>query len=102
MDKSTDALKVGGEAYRLLLENDRVRVLELRMKPGAKMGMHSHPSVVAYSFGEAKNRWTLPDGKTEDMQLKAGQVIWSGPFTHAAENTGKTETHLLVVELKKI
>jgi quercetin dioxygenase-like cupin family protein len=103
VDRSMDPLNVaGGEAYRVLFENEKVRVLELRLKPGAKMTMHSHPAVVAYSFGDAKNKWTLPDDKTLDNELKAGQVIWSEPFTHAAENTGNTETHLLVVELKTV
>ena len=42
-----DAVKVAPHVYKVALENDRVRVLETRMKPGDKTSMHSHPAVVA-------------------------------------------------------
>jgi quercetin dioxygenase-like cupin family protein len=101
MEELMDAVKVAPDAYRVLLENDKVRVLELRIKPGEKIPMHSHRySMVAYSFGATTHKWTLPDGKTRDMHLKAGEIVWSGPFAHGAENTGKTDVHLLIVEIK--
>ncbi len=99
--KLQDLTKIAPGMYNLLMENDKVRVYELRIKPGQKVEMHSHPSVSAYSFSDANNKWTFPDGRTQDMDLKAGQVIWSPPFSHAVENTGTTETHLLVTELKE-
>ena len=40
---SEDAVKVAPNSYKSILENERVRVLEYRGKPGDKTAMHSHP-----------------------------------------------------------
>ncbi len=63
--------------------------------------MHSHPSMVVYSLSDCKNRFIFPDGRTQDIQLKNGETRWMDPFSHAAENIGKTETHLILVEFKE-
>ncbi len=96
-----DALKVAPDLYKVLLENNKVRVLELRIKPGRKVEMHSHPSMLVYCLSDAKNRFTFPDGRIQDIQLKNGEVRWMEPFSHTGENIGKTETHLILVEFKE-
>ena len=41
--KYADPLVVAGDVYKLLMENDRVRVFDIRFKPGQKAVMHGHP-----------------------------------------------------------
>ena len=96
-----DALKTAPDVYSLIMENDRVRVLNVKFKPGQKALMHSHPDHVIYVLKDAKLKITLPDGKSNDVSLKAGQAIWMQAGQHAAENTGKSEANNVVVELKK-
>jgi quercetin dioxygenase-like cupin family protein len=96
-----DVLKVSPETHKVLLENDQVRVLDARMKPGEKVAMHSHPANVAYFLTDGKLKITFPDGKTEEREVKAGVAAWSEGVTHAAENVGTTEFHELQIELKK-
>ncbi len=84
----------------MLLENDRVRVLEIRLKPGEKSPMHAHPAYVLYSFGPSKTKFTLSDGTTKVVELEFGQTIWGEAETHAAENVGTTDTHVLNIELR--
>lgn len=96
-----DVVKVAPGSYNVLLENDRVRVLEYRSKPGGKEPMHSHPASVIYVLSDAKVKFTLPDGKTTESELKAGEVIWREAETHAVENVGTTEAHVLIIELKE-
>jgi len=96
-----DVMKVSPETHKVLLENDQVRVLEARMKPGEKVAMHSHPANVVYFFTDGKIKITYPDGKTEVREVKAGVAGWSEGVTHAAENVGTTEFHELQIELKK-
>ena len=43
MEKIPDVLKVASNAYKLILENEKVRVLEIMLKPGEKAVMHNHP-----------------------------------------------------------
>src|SRR6267142_2906021 len=44
-----DPVKTSPQYYKVLLENDQVRVLEYRLKAGEKEAMHSHPAGVVYA-----------------------------------------------------
>ena len=95
-----DPVKLAPQYYTVKSENDRVRVLEYRLKPGEKEGMNSHPSYVVYFFGPAKLRATGPDGKSSDTSVTEGEVVLRDPLSHAVENIGTTELHALLIELK--
>ncbi len=97
-----DVLKVENSGYNLLMENEKVRVMEMRLEPGQKSPMHNHPSDhVVYVFKDAKLKLSFPDGKSAEFELKAGQVLWIEAGPHETENIGATEGHNLVTELKK-
>ena len=95
-----DVVQVGGDTHKVLLENAQVRVLAVKIKPGEKVPMHSHPASVSYVLSDGKLRVTLPDGKTADREPKAGTSSWSDPVTHAVENIGTTEYTQVQIELK--
>jgi quercetin dioxygenase-like cupin family protein len=101
MEKKSDALHAASNVYSLIMENDRVRVLDARFKPGEIAAMHQHPDHVVYILKDGKLKLTPANGKTESMDVKTGQTIWMDATTHATENLGKTDAHLLVIELKK-
>jgi quercetin dioxygenase-like cupin family protein len=94
-----DPVKVAPEHYKALLDNDRVRVLEVTVKPGEKTAKHSHPANVIYSFNDAKTKFTV-GGKSVVRELKADTALWGAAETHTGENVGTTETRVLVFELK--
>lgn len=96
-----DAVKVAPDSYKVVLENDAVRVLEVRIKQGAKSEMHSHPKSVAICLNDQRLRFTFPNGKSEDADLKRGQSVWLDGISHAVENTGTEDVSSVVVELKK-
>ena len=96
-----DLAKLSPQDVKVLLENDRVRVLEVRHQPGVKEPMHSHPAYISYFLDATKVKVTSPDGKTVVKDRKAGEIQFSEPTTHALENIGTTEQHVLVIELKK-
>ena len=96
-----DAVKVAPDSYKVLLENDAVRVLEVRIKQGAKSEMHSHPRSVAVCLNDQRLKFTFPNGKIEDTDLKRGQTVWLDGLSHAVENIGTEEVSSVVVELKK-
>jgi quercetin dioxygenase-like cupin family protein len=95
-----DPVKQSPQYYKVLLENDQVRVLEYRLKPGEREPMHTHTAGVLYIFGDAKMKTTYPDGRIEETTGGAGEAHWRNPVTHALENIGKTEAHALAVEMK--
>ena len=94
-----DPVKLSPNLYKVVLENDQVRVLEYRVKPGDKEPMHSHPAAVVHVFTDGKAKATTPDGKSQIIESKAGETIWSEPVTHAWEYIGPGDGRVLIVEL---
>ena len=96
-----DALHGASNVYKLIMENDRIRVLDVKFKPGDKAAMHLHPNHLVYVLSDGTLMLSLPDGTGQKFQLNAGQALWIEAGPHATENVGTTEAHNLVVELKK-
>ena len=82
-------------------ENDRIRVLELRLKPGEGEGFHSHPQYLLYALSTYRVKNTAADGTSKIFERKAGDIFWGEPITHKGENVGDTEVRALIVELKQ-
>jgi hypothetical protein len=74
-----DVVQVAPQQYKVLLENERVRVLDYQSKPGEKAGMYAHLAQVFYSLSPATLTFTSP----------------------VATRQGTTNAHGLVIELKK-
>ena len=97
-----DPVKVAPKQFTVLLENDRVRVLDFHSSAGVKVPLHSHPAYISYSIsGAGKTKFTSADGKVTETTAKTGQATWHEAETHASEYEGKDSTHVLLVELKK-
>ncbi|HEX9830303.1 MAG TPA: cytoplasmic protein [Thermodesulfobacteriota bacterium] len=97
-----DVVQVAPEQFKVLLENEHVRVLEFRMKPGDKQEMHTHPATVHIELTPTKVKITNPDGKAVEVEGKEGETIWVDPVKHTVENIGNDEIHGYIVELKNI
>ncbi len=95
-----DPVKVAAGNYKVALENDRVRVLEVHVKPGEKVAMHSHPGYIAMALTPCKIKFTDAKGKSETADFKVNEVVWRPAESHAAENVGTQECHALNFELK--
>jgi quercetin dioxygenase-like cupin family protein len=96
-----DAVKTDPDKYKVVLENERVRVLEYRDKPGQKTKMHTHPDFVLQAIVPFKRKLTLSNGKTMTREFKAGEIVWMNSQSHIGENIGETDTHVLITELKE-
>ena len=95
-----DAAKVASHVYKVVFENERARVLEVRMKPGESTTIHSHPDYVVYLLSGGKVRFTSPSGESAEVELPAGASMWRKAEEHATENIGTTEVHALFFEPK--
>jgi quercetin dioxygenase-like cupin family protein len=96
-----EPLKVAPDMYKLLHENDRVRVMEVTFKPGSKIAKHSHPDHTVYAVTGGKLKIFHDQGEPMEADLKPGDVMWIAAESHWAENVGTTEIRLLVTELKE-
>ena len=88
------------DLYKVIFENDRVRVLEYADQPGDRTTPHRHPDSVMYTLSSFRRRITA-NGREVDVELAAGQVRWVGAQEHAGENVGDTPTQVIFVELKE-
>ena len=99
--RAQDPVKVAPHNFTVLLENERVRVLDFHTKAGVKIPLHSHPAYISYSIsGAGKTKFTSADGKVTEPPAKTGQATWHEAETHASEYEGTGTAHVLLVELK--
>ena len=95
-----DAARVAPHVYKVVFENERARVLDVRMKPGESTSIHSHPDYVVYLLSGGKVRFTSPSGESAEVELPAGASMWRNAEEHATENIGTTEVRALFFEPK--
>ena len=62
--------------------------------------MHEHPDNVTVLLTDGKMAFTAADGKSETVEMKAGQAMWSGAQKHMGANAGAAGLEAIVVELK--
>jgi hypothetical protein len=97
---SLDPAETNPDHYTVVFENDRVRVLEYRDRPGDRTTQHVHPDSVMYTLSTFRRRLYAADEQTRDVEIVAGTTGWLPGQQHAGHNIGDTDTHVLFVELK--
>jgi hypothetical protein len=85
---------------KVLVENDKVRVVETRIKPGEGTPSRELPPRVTRALTSGTMERTYPDGKKEKVEWKAGDTKYFPKETFANKNVGKTELVLYSVNLK--
>jgi beta-alanine degradation protein BauB len=96
---SLDPTVTNPELYKVLFENDRVRVLEYQDEPGDNTTPHEHPDSVMVTLSSFRRR--LVSGEVQrEVELEAGVVGWLPAQEHHGENIGESTTHVIFVELK--
>ena len=91
------------DVYKVIAENDEIRVILATWKPGMKDMAHSHPKMfAAYTIKDCHRKLHKSDGSVDDKQLKAGSARVINPVkSHSFENVGSTECQQVLFELKK-
>jgi len=96
-----DAVKASPANFRLLLENEHVRVVEYALRAGERDQWHTHPARVSYVVSGGTVRVTGADGRSLVFEEKAGDTTWSEPAPrHSVENIGPTPVKTILVEMK--
>jgi len=103
-----DALVAAPDHHKLLLENDRVRVLNTRVRAGDRTPVHTHrwPSVLYVLSWSNFVRYddqgkVLVDSRRVDAFKDPPAVVWSPPLPpHSLQNIGQTDLIIIAIELK--
>src|SRR3954451_14486466 len=85
--------------YRIVFENEHVRVLDYSDVPGDRTTPHTHPNSVMITLTDFQRRLVTPAGERE-VELSANTAVWLPAQRHGGENIGSTPTHNILVELK--
>jgi mannose-6-phosphate isomerase-like protein (cupin superfamily) len=88
--------------YKVIFEDQNFRVIAATYRAGQTDKAHSHPvPSIAYALADCAIRTHAPDGKTRDIDVKAGTVN-AVPITpsHTTENAGSKECQVIFVERK--
>jgi quercetin dioxygenase-like cupin family protein len=96
---AVDFVEAAPKQTKVLVDNDKVRVIRATFKKGDKVAMHSHPDIVVYVIKGGKTRFTNQDGKVIESNSKAGDSYFREATTHSHEHLGDSEA--IVIELKK-
>jgi quercetin dioxygenase-like cupin family protein len=91
------------DGHVILIDNDRVRVSRLVLKPGESSKMHTHKmhglGIILY---DSKIEITTPDGTKRRLEAKAGDHVWQNAgTTHIIRNIGSNVFEAIDVELKQ-
>jgi hypothetical protein len=103
-----DAMTAAPDHHSIILENDHVRVLDTRLRPGEQTPVHAHewPAtlyVLSWSdFVRTDSRGALLlDSRTMAAAPMTGEALWGAPLPpHSVRNIGDKDLHVIAVELK--
>ena len=103
-----DAMTAAPDHHEILLENEHVRVLDSRIRPGDATPVHTHrwPGVL-YILGTSDFVRFDPQGnaifdsRTAEASAEIGKTIWSPPLQpHFVKNVGNSEIRVISIEIK--
>jgi quercetin dioxygenase-like cupin family protein len=86
--------------YKVLVENQYVRVYDIRFAAGTSEPQHTHHDRVVICLSGAELEHELPDGRRETSTLKTGEIVWRRGGTHIGHNIGKTDLWVIAIEPK--
>ena len=103
-----DAVAAAPEHHKVLLENDRVRVLETLLRPGEETAVHTHVlSGVLYIISWSdfvrydEHRNVMMDSARMASAPVPGTAVLAAPIPpHSLRNVGDRDIHVILTEFK--
>lgn len=83
-----------------LLENEQIKVREIRLAPGAKQAAEQRPNTFLYALTDGSIVFTPPGRKGYELTFKQGEALWLPSQETATSNEGDKEVRALLVEIK--
>jgi hypothetical protein len=99
-DDALDPVRVAPDTHKVAFENAFVRVLEARVPAGKTEPRHRHPHGLSVYLSDWNAKVTVDGREPQVNQRKMGTFAWSDAVIHTVENVGKTDGHVLRIELK--
>ncbi len=100
-DDALDPVRVAPDTHKVAFENAFVRVLDVHVPAGKIEPRHRHPHGLSVYFTDWEAKVTVDGREPQVNQRKAGTFAWSDAVIHTVQNVGKSEGHVLRIELKR-
>lgn len=98
-----DGVKVSPQNFKILLENEFVRIVEYSLKPGERDNLHTHPPKSGYVESGGTLKIYPEDGEAFISDEKTGDTFWSDYVgRHYDENIGNTTVKIILTEIKSL
>jgi hypothetical protein len=95
-----DAVKIDPKRYRVVLENDRVRVVRLRFEGRESGLMVTHPPRVLATLTDVRVKLLFADGRRDERGAPAGVAAWLEEETLQTENARDEPLEVVLIEPK--
>jgi len=86
-----DPARVAPHIFKVVLENESVRVLRVTDRNGETQPLHSHPARVVVHLSPCAWLTEENDGSTHMISHKFGEVYWAQPLTHGGRTSNVVE-----------
>ena len=103
-----DAMAIAPDHHLVLLENERVRILDTCVKPGQRTPVHAHEwpaALYVLSWSEFIRRDADGNVMVDSRDRRMGEDgagLWLPPLPpHSIENVGDTDLRIIAVEVKR-
>lgn len=98
-DAATDPVKVAPGVYKVLADTMNLRLIEITVKPGETVPLHSHPDYAEYVIDGGSVELIAKDGTKQKVELKSGFGTITPAETHSGKNTGTTPIRIIATEV---
>jgi len=96
-----DIVRVASTHVRVDFENDRTRVLRLTLGAGEMIPTHDDRAGVLVCIAGCRIHFSMPDGKAQIVELKAGETRWMTEARRVTRNLADAPVEMLYIETKR-
>lgn len=99
---SLDPARLAPHIYQVLLENERIRVLDVTVRNGETPPLHGHPDRLIVYLNSCAWLTESEDGNRGMQSYTTGDVVWQPAETHGGQSSNVVhDCRQLEIELKE-
>jgi len=99
-DSVVTSINAAPDQYKVVFENDYVRVIRVHYGPGEQSAMHSHEPFVGVALTGGGGVFTTLDGQSEKRANSPGDLIDGDLIPHSVTSESKLDQISIFVEIK--
>lgn len=84
-----------------LIDNEQIRVRELRLEAGEKLPVQSFPNTFVYGLSDGALVFAPPGRTPYELSFNAGEALWLSARDAAIQNETDRQVRVLLVEIKQ-